>query len=108
VNHSEGGGVPGSAPCLTGSAGRHSGFRADGHLDAFLTVAAVVIRDAVPIQAPAPASVVPSVSVCGVGAGSLGFLHASGVSRDGGNVVEVFWHLLTGMVLSVLLMLARV
>ena len=105
MNHSEGGGVPGSAPCLTGSAGRHSGFRADGHLDVFLTAAAVVIRNAAPVQAPAPASEVPSVSVCGVNAGSLGFLHAS---RDGGNVVEVFWYLLTGMVLSVLLMSARV
>jgi len=71
-----------SAPSLDGSEGRDIG--ADGHLDTFLAAASFrVVRDAVQhrVQAPAPASVVPSVSARGVDAGVLGVLHAGGASR---------------------------
>ena len=44
------------------------------------------VHDTVPVQAPAPASVVLSVSVRGVNAGGLGFLHAGVTGRVFGNV----------------------
>jgi len=80
ANHSEGGGSPVSTVSLAGSAGRDPG--ADGRLDASLAVALLrVVRDAVPVQAPASASVPPSASLHGVDAGDLDGLDAGGAGR---------------------------
>ena len=60
---SEGGGVPVSVSFLAVLAG--CGFD-DGSVNLFLAVALLrVVRDAVPVQAPAAASVVPSAAVRG-------------------------------------------
>jgi len=73
------GGGPVSAPAFAVSAG--CGFD-DGCLNEFLAAAFLrVVQDAVPVQAPASASVVPSATVRGFDTGVLGGLDAGGVGR---------------------------
>ena len=82
VNHSKGGGVPVSALSLAGFASRDLG--ADGclPLNAFLVDAVLrVVCNAVPVQAAASASVVPSASARGVDADVSGGLDAGGAGR---------------------------
>jgi len=74
--HFQGGEVPVSAPALAVSAG--CGFD-DGCLNEFLAAALLrVVRDAVPVQAPASASIVPSATVRGFDTGVLGGFDSGG------------------------------
>ena len=83
ANVSEGAGVSVSAHSLASSAGR--GFD-DGRFNTFLAAALLrVVRDAVHVQAPAPASVDPSAAVRGFDTGFSCGLDAGGVGKVGEN-----------------------